>query len=126
MRRKLFLFVAVLSLWPLRSQAVTRDHFLVRTTQDLIELCTASESDPLYTSAIEFCQGFLVGVYQYHQAENAGPETTPLFCPPNPPPTREDAIKMFVAWAQANPQYQNDRPVDTILRFLATKWPCQK
>jgi hypothetical protein len=127
MRRwKFFLFVGVLSLWPLQSQAVTQDDFLVRTTQDLIDLCTAGESDPLHASAIGFCQGYLVGVYHYHQAENAGPGATPLFCPPDPPPTRADAIKMFVAWAQANLQYQNDRPVDTIFRFLTTKWPCQK
>jgi hypothetical protein len=126
MRWKLFLLVVVLSLWPLQAQAVTRDHFLLRNTQDLITLCTASESDPLYASAIAFCHGYLVGVYQYHQAENTGPEASPLFCPPDPPPVRNEAIKLFVEWAQANPQYQNDHPVDTIFRFLTTKWPCQK
>src|SRR5215813_1813198 len=126
MRWKPFILVAVLSLWPLQSQAVTHDDFLVRTTQDLINLCAASESDPMYASAVAFCHGYLVGVYHDHQAENAGPKATPLFFPPNPPPKRVEAIKMFVEWAQANPQYQNDRPVDTIFRFLTTKWPCQK
>jgi hypothetical protein len=80
----------------------------------------------LYASAIAFCHGYLVGVYQYHQAEHRGPEATPLFCPPDPQPTRNEAIKMFVAWAQANSQYQGDHPVDTIFRFLTTQWPCQK
>jgi Rap1a immunity proteins len=126
MRRwKLFWLVSIVSVWPLHAQAVTRDDFLVRATHELLALCTASESDPLYASALGFCQGFLVGVYQYHQAENAGPGATPFFCPPDPTPTREEAIKMFIAWAQANSQFQNDRPVDTIFRFLTTKWPCQ-
>jgi len=33
---------------------------------------------------------------------------------------------MFLAWAQAHPQYMNERPVETEFRFLTEKWPCQK
>jgi hypothetical protein len=45
---------------------------------------------------------------------------------PEPPPTRAEAIQMFVAWTQENPQYLNERPVDSMFRFFATKFPCRR
>jgi hypothetical protein len=45
---------------------------------------------------------------------------------PNPGPSRNEAVAMFVEWAKANPQYMNERPVDTEFRFLSVKWPCKK
>ena len=120
------IMAAVLCLWPLRAQSVTRDTFLVQTTRDLVELCTAKEDDPLYTAAVNFCHGYLVGAYQYQVAAQSGPGVTPLFCMSNPAPTRQEGIRMFVSWVQENTQYGGDRPVDSIMRFLATKWPCAK
>lgn len=118
--------VATLAVWPLASRAVTQDSFLVRTAADLVELCSAGEGDPLRVAAIHFCEGYVVGVSQYHQAERAGSGGRPLYCLPNPPPTRDDAIRMFVAWARSNPQYMSERPVDALIRFAATTWPCKR
>ena len=56
-------------------------------------------SDPLYASAIHFCHGFVSGAWQYHNSEESGPKGHRLVCPPDPPPTRNDAIAMFVAWS---------------------------
>ena len=44
--------------------AVTQDTFMVRSTGDLIELCTAAPTDPMGTAALNFCHGFGVGVYR--------------------------------------------------------------
>jgi hypothetical protein len=126
MRWKRLVIVLTMLLWPYYSAALTRDDFLIRTTQDLIKLCTASESDSLYQAAIGFCHGFATGAYQYYQANTAGAEQAAFVCLPEPPPTRAEAIQMFVAWAKENPQYLNDRPVDSLFRFLGTKFACRQ
>jgi hypothetical protein len=43
---------------------IAENDFLVRTTGDLVSLCASQPSDPLYTAAQNFCQGYAVGVYQ--------------------------------------------------------------
>ena len=125
MRWKALGIVLTMTLWPLYSAALTRDDFLVRTTQDYVKLCSASESDPLYQAAIGFCHGYAVGAYQYHQAI-ASDTRTDFVCLPQPPPTRAEALQMFVTWAKENPQYMQERPVDTLFRFLENKFPCRR
>jgi hypothetical protein len=80
----------------------------------------------MYVATIHFCEGYIVGVSQYHAAEYAGSGERPIVCLPNPPPTRDQAVAMFVTWAQSNPQYMSDRPVDALMRFGAATWPCRK
>ena len=126
MRRLVWVIGLVVCLWPLLSGGATRDEFLVRTTQDYVAICSTSPHDPLYAAAIGFCHGYAVGAYHYYLAEVAGPKGTPLVCPPEPPPSRAEILPMFVAWAQANPQYMGERPVDSLFRFLAEKWPCRR
>jgi hypothetical protein len=112
-------------LWPLSASAVTQETFLIRYTQDLIELCSAPESDPLYAEAISFCHGYLIGAYHYQVALQADPKEKPMFCLPNPAPTRQQGIQTFVAWTKQNSQYMGEKAVDTIARFLSTQWPCK-
>jgi hypothetical protein len=33
-------------------------------------------------------------------------------------------LALFIAWAEAHPQYMTDMPVETQFRFMAEKWPC--
>lgn len=103
---------------------VTRETFLTKTTQDLVDLCSAPESDPLYQAAIGFCLGFAVGALQTHLAENAGPDGKKLVCLPDPPPTREQGVQMFVTWAKQNQQFMKEAPVEGLYRFLIGRWPC--
>ncbi len=104
---------------------VTDEDFQVKTTRNLINLCTVSADDPHMKEAIHFCQGFLVGAYAYYSAENSGPEAEPLVCPPNPVPSRNDAIMNFIEWAKSHPEYMDEKPVETEFRFLTEKWPCK-
>lgn len=107
--------------------ALTAENFQVRTTLDLLDLCTVSASDPLAQQAIHFCHGYLVGAYHYHVAESAGPDgANRLVCFPTSGVTRNEAVAMFVAWAKARPQYLKEAPVETEFRFLVEKWPCKK
>lgn len=66
--------------------AVTDGDFEVKTTRNLLNLCTVSTDDVRYKEALHFCHGFLVGAYQYYLATLAGPNATPLVCPPDPRP----------------------------------------
>ena len=68
MRRYLYVVVLAVSLCPLLAEAVTRDEFLVRTTQDYVRLCSTNPSDPLYAAAMGFCHGYGVGAFHYYLA----------------------------------------------------------
>ncbi len=125
MRRTWLVLVLAVGLWPLLSAAVVRDHFLARTTQDFVEVCSTDESDPLHAAAIGFCQGFLLGAYQYYLAVTSVPGGKPFVCLPDPPPTRVEGLQMFLAWARENPQYMGELPVESLFRFLTAKWPCR-
>ena len=68
--------------------AVTEDTFQLRTTSDLVELCSAAPSDPMMTAAVNFCHGFALGVFRVLDEENAAHRINKLFCIPNPTPSR--------------------------------------
>jgi len=94
------------------------------TTGSLATLCAAPTDAEVGHASLAFCRGFIVGVGQYH-VEISRPGGRPaIFCLPTPAPTLEAAQSSFVAWAQANPQYANDKAVDGLLRWAATAYPC--
>lgn len=127
MERKLIGVMFVLALLiPTLSSAAQQKDFLVASTADLIGVCTAAPDDPLYTAATHFCHGYLVGAYAYHAAQVSGPEGDRLVCFPDPPPSRNAAIEMYVQWAKSHPERMNEAPVETFFRFLTEKWPCRK
>jgi hypothetical protein len=106
--------------------AIEKGDFIVDTTGDLLELCTAPESDLLHKEAVNFCLGFLVGSYHYHVAANAGPKGDHLVCPPDPPPPRAKVAGMFIDWAKKHPGYMNEEAVETWFRFLIETYPCKR
>jgi hypothetical protein len=127
MKRKLLLFIVLLGiLLPgLASSALTEGDFKVKTTRNLINLCTASPQDEYYKEAIHFCHGYLVGALHYYIAQTSNDQKEALVCFPEPKPTRNQAIAMFVVWAQEHPQFMTEIPVETEFRFLTEKWPCK-
>ncbi|MGD8668292.1 MAG: hypothetical protein PVI58_19985, partial [Desulfobacterales bacterium] len=46
--------------------AVSQQDFQVDTTEQLLNLCSATPDDPFYTHAMNFCHGYLVGAYDYY------------------------------------------------------------
>ena len=119
------LFVTVF-VQPGFAAGVTEADFNVKTTQNLMNLCTASANDPLAKEAIHFCHGYLIGAYAYYLASTSGPDGKPLLCLPVPEPTRNEAIVLFLKWAEARPQLKNQSPVETEFMFLTETWPCKK
>ena len=106
--------------------AVTKHDFEALTTQNLINLCSVSSKDPLAQQAIHFCQGYLVGAFDFHMAERKDAKKKPWFCLPKPEPSRDEIVAQFVKWATAHPEYMQELPVETQFRFFITNYPCKK
>ena len=106
------------------SRAATEANFGANTTGDLVELCTATADNPIGTAAINFCEGFAQGavlVEMQNQAAFRGPK---LFCMPNPPPSRNQALNDFVNWARSSPDRLAQSSTDGLFRFLSERYPC--
>jgi len=123
--KSIVLLVVIVFLLPGFAGAVTEKDFQAETTQDLLNLCTASADDPFYHQAVNFCHGYLVGAYQYYEAVSSGPKGIKFVCPPDPVPSRNDSINEFIEWAKAHPQHMGESPVETEFRFLMEKWSCK-
>jgi hypothetical protein len=123
--RLLALTLSALALTSLGSAraAVTEANFHMQTAGDLVALCSATQDDPLATAAIHFCQGFAVGAYQTLSGLQAGMRQK-LFCPPQPTPSRNQAIANFVGWIKANPSAMAEPPADALADYLITRFPC--
>jgi len=124
-RKTIILLLVAAILFPGSAGAVSEKDFEVQTTENIINLCTASPDDPLYHQAINFCHGYLVGAYRYYEAAGSGPAGLKLVCLPDPHPSRNDAFDMFVEWVKAHPQYLKEKAVETEFRFLMQTWPCK-
>jgi hypothetical protein len=108
--------------------AVTDEDFVLATTQNLVNLCSVSASDPRAKEAIQMCEGYMLGAYHYYLATNSGKGDRGdmrLVCMPNPTPSRNEVAAMFVEWAKANTQYMKEAPVDSEFRFMSSRWPCK-
>src|SRR5499433_1430340 len=106
------------------SRAAVEANFGANTTGDLVELCTATPGNPIGTAAINFCEGFAQGavlVEMQNQAAFRGPK---LFCMPNPPPSRNQALSEFVNWARSSPDRLAQSSADRLFRFLSERYPC--
>ncbi len=124
-----FIFLALMTVFLLSGMAaagsITEKDFEVVTTRDLLKLCTAAPDDPLYQQAINFCHGYVIGAYHYHQAAAAGPEGVRLVCMPDPEPSRNEEIARMTQWVQAHPEYLDETPVETEFRYLMQRFPCE-
>lgn len=125
MRTWILLAMASACLWPDAAIAVHRDDFLIVDAQDVIDVCSVPESDPMHAASIAFCHGYLVGAYQYHVAIFGHGKSSPVVCFPDPPPTRTQAIEQFVTWLKASPAHAAEKAPDAITRFLVETWPCK-
>jgi hypothetical protein len=124
-------FFAALAIVSLTGQAATaapvaEDEFVLRTTGDLVDLCTSDQSDRLYTAAQNFCYGFVVGTYRTLAAVDQGlrPKAK-WFCEPSPAPSRSQAIAAFVTWARFTTGVLALSPTDGMFKYLTTVDRCK-
>jgi len=109
---------------PSAPYAATEANFAVRTTGDLVELCTATPESAISTAAANFCEGFAEGAVAVEIQDMAGVRGPKLFCLPNPPPTRNEALREFVNWARSSPDRLAQSSSDGLFRFLSERYPC--
>ena len=104
--------------------ATSPDDFVLKSTEDFVNVCQTSPEEDLYTAAIHFCHGYAVGTFQYYQtlAAQGGGE---LVCLPDPRPTRSEALDQFMTWTKSHPQYMSQPAAETIMRFLIEKYGCK-
>ena len=127
MRIPLLLAVGAVGLWPTFAGATDAANFTLKTTEDLFLVCATANSDPLRAEAINFCEGYLLGVVEYHDAIADRKHLKPFICYP-PSATREEGMQAFVEWAaqhQQDRKFMDDPPVVGAVRGLAAKWPCK-
>jgi Rap1a immunity proteins len=128
MRMSFFLAIAGAGLLPSVAFATDSANFTLKTTQDLYAVCSTADTDPLRAQAINFCEGYLLGVVTYDDAVADGRHLHRLICYP-PTATRNEGIQAFVDWAAAHQQDQdvmNAPPIVGAIRGLASKWPCNQ
>jgi Rap1a immunity proteins len=124
MRLKCWTVAAGLMLSAPGAHAATEANFGVRTTGDLVELCTATPNNPIGTAAVNFCEGFAEGAVSVETQNMAAFRGPKLFCMPNPPPSRNEALNEFVNWARASPDRMAATSTDGLFRFLSERYPC--
>jgi hypothetical protein len=127
MRVPLLLTIAAVAVWPTFARATDSANFTLKTTEDLFVVCSTANSDPLRPEAINFCEGFLLGVVGYHDAVTGRKQLKPFICYPQTA-TRDQGIQAFIDWAASHQQdrkFMNDPPVVGAVRALAAKWPCK-
>ena len=114
---------AIACLSPARA-AVTEDNFLARTTDDIVAVCAADQSDQLYQAATNFCQGFVLGTYRTLREVMAAEPKIRLFCIADPTPSRNDTVAAFVSWVHAHPERGAASPSESFAAYLADRFPC--
>jgi hypothetical protein len=121
------LLMTLVSATPPAIGATTQDDFALKTTHDLVDLCSAAPGDPLHDQAHELCLGYIAGAAHLHRYLVATKRLAggPLACP-DPGLTRDFFAKEFVTWANAHTQYMGDPPIETVARAASEKYPCPK
>jgi Rap1a immunity proteins len=127
MRTSSVVLALAVALAPLTSWAQTDGYTLVdyqlRTSGDLLDICALDSSHVNYWEARGFCLGYFAGGIDLHDALAVTQDVPRIACPAGGV-TRDDVVEAFVAYAQANPEHLDERPMDTVFRAVADRWPC--
>ena len=125
MRHQGLIVAAALALFgPNAALAADEANFNAKTAGDLVALCSATPDNGLGTAALNFCEGYLQGAVTVEMQNMVAFRTHKLFCLPDPPPTRAQAMSEFVGWAQAVPDRLTQSTTDGLFRFLSERYPC--
>jgi hypothetical protein len=106
------------------SDGYTLEDYRLQDAANLVDVCTLEAGHPDHVTARGFCYGFFEGATHYHDTISMSPSYQKIVCAPTGA-TRTDAVEVFVAYIQANPQYGSEGPIDAIFRALVAKWPCE-
>jgi hypothetical protein len=109
---------------PGAADAATEANFDAKTTGDLVALCSATPDNGVGTAALNFCEGYIQGAVTVEMLNMTAFRGPKLFCLPNPPPTRSQAISGFVNWARTAPDRMTQSATDGLFRFISEQYRC--
>jgi hypothetical protein len=126
--RGLTLSVAIIgaAIFAVSARAADPDNFQIRTTSDLVALCSTAPAAPDYPQSIAFCHGYAVGAFAYYSAAAAANPSARFVCLPNPPPARSQAMADFLVWMKTHTNENASPAIDTVFRYLGEHYPCKK
>ena len=116
--------VACLAATSSTARAAVDVNSVPRTTGDLVALCSTQEADPMHAAAASFCHGFALGAVTVEIERDRASRAPALFCLPETPPTVQQGIASFVAWANASPARLAEPAADGLMRYLDETYPC--
>ena len=90
------------------------------STQELVSYCKGKDA------TFMTCEIYGQAVYDTYLVTRHPKYAKSHICVQQPAPPRKQVIEEYVAWADANPKYAQQPAADTILRFLAGRFPCGK
>ena len=110
-----------------RAAPLTEDNFLLKTTADLVALCSADQKDPMYTAGVNYCHGFAVGTYRMIEIQDAATRSKhKKICIQQYGMTRSQAIANFVTWAADKPNVLATTPTDGLGQYVLEAFACKK
>jgi hypothetical protein len=95
----------------------------LETMADLLAYCDNEGPVGEVRDGQNFCDGFIMGNGLLYAEHVRAGSIEPLACA-RQVPTLAEARAAFVAWAQANPDHLQDKPVDGFWRAMAATYPC--
>src|SRR5918996_3636810 len=90
-----------LTVWA-QTDGYTLDDFQLRTSGNLLDICSLDASNPNYWEARGFCLGYFTGGIDLHDALAASRDYPRIACPTQGV-TRNDVVETFIAYAKAHP-----------------------
>ncbi|RUM40262.1 MAG: hypothetical protein DSY80_10565 [Desulfocapsa sp.] len=129
--RALFLVAAIMvfsavSCWSAATtdqEGQEKEAFYLKTSQDLVELCSLSKDHPLHDKAVAFCFGYVTGAMNFYGAIAASPKVPKIVCSEHEI-ARSEMVQVFLDWAKVNPQHLAEPPIDGLVRSAMAHWPC--
>ncbi|QIE55748.1 hypothetical protein G5B40_09975 [Pikeienuella piscinae] len=108
--------------------AVEQDNFMVSTGADLAALCAVTPSHADYAASIHMCEGYIVGVNQFHEAWMRAKGGTGIYCLADADagaPTRDEVASNFAAWVAGDDDAAAAPAVEALMRWAAFTYPCK-
>ena len=90
------------------------------STAAFVELC----KNPDDVEGRSFCFGFGEGVYQQYLASRTS-NAQPSICFASKTETRNQVLQKFLAWTNANPQFNKEKAAKSLMRFFTQSYPCK-
>ena len=114
--------IAFVSLLMLSGAAVAASETTMAiSTQELAGVCEDQSSpDPQI-----YCDIYGQGIYDGYLVTRHPSKAPKFICVNQPAPTRREVMNQFVDWVKGNPRYNTAPAADTLLRFLAVRFPCE-